>query len=92
MMKVEWSNNAISDLGRLYDFLAPVNKPAAAKTIQSLSAAPNRLVEQPYIGERLGRYDPREIRRIIIAQYEMRYEIKESILYVLRIWHTREQR
>jgi plasmid stabilization system protein ParE len=60
--------------------------------VQSLSAAPNRLVKQPRIGERLEQYDPREIRRIIVAQYEVRYEIKENTLYVLRIWHTKEQR
>ena len=92
MMEVKWSDRAISDLGRLYDFLSPVNQEAAIKTIQSLSVAPNKLVEQPRIGEKLERYDPREIRRLIIGHYEMRYEIQESILYVLRIWHTREQR
>jgi plasmid stabilization system protein ParE len=92
MIKVEWSDNAVSDLGRLYDFLVSINKQAAAKTVQSLSAAPNKLVKQPRIGERLEQYDPREIRRIIVAQYEVRYEIKENTLYVLRIWHTKEQR
>lgn len=92
MMDVKWSNRAVSDLGRLYEFLLPVNKQAAAKTIQSLSSAPIKLVEQPRIGEKLERYEPREVRRLLVGHYEMRYEINNNTLYLLRIWHTRERR
>ena len=28
-MELKWTSKALSDLARLYDFLAPVNKPAA---------------------------------------------------------------
>jgi len=44
------------------------------------------------IGERLEGYDTREVRRILVGQYEMRYEINNSIIYILRIWHAREDR
>jgi hypothetical protein len=47
---------------------------------------------QPRIGERLDEFQPREVRRILIGNYEMRYEIRGSIIHLLRIWHTREQR
>ncbi|PLU00094.1 plasmid stabilization protein, partial [Sinorhizobium medicae] len=53
MMKLEWTSKAVADLGRLYDFLGPVNRQAAARTVQSLTSAPARLLEQPRIGERL---------------------------------------
>ncbi|MDX1189284.1 type II toxin-antitoxin system RelE/ParE family toxin, partial [Sinorhizobium medicae] len=46
-MKLEWTSKAVADLGRLYDFLAPVNRQAAARTVQSLTSAPARLLEQP---------------------------------------------
>ena len=91
-MKLQWTSKALSDLARLYDFLSPVNKPAAVRTVQSLIAAPNRLLEQPRIGERLEEFEPREVRRILAGQYEIRYEIQESTLYVLRLWYTREAR
>ncbi|HEX7577956.1 MAG TPA: type II toxin-antitoxin system RelE/ParE family toxin, partial [Verrucomicrobiae bacterium] len=77
---------------RLYDFLAQVNKRAAARTVQSLTAAPIRLLEHPRIGEKLEEFEPREVRRILVGHYEMRYEIRESTIYVLRLWHTREHR
>ncbi|MBI5484768.1 MAG: type II toxin-antitoxin system RelE/ParE family toxin [Deltaproteobacteria bacterium] len=91
-MELKWTSKALSDLVRLYEFLAPVNRSAAASVLQSLTAAPNRLLEQPRIGERLEEFEPREVRRIIVGYYELRYEIRESIIYVLRLWHTREDR
>lgn len=91
-MELNWTHKALSDLARLYDFLAPVNRTAAARTIQSLTAAPASLVANPRIGERLDEFEPREVRRILVGHYEMRYEIREATLYVLRLWHTREDR
>jgi len=91
-MKIKWTSKALSDLVGLYEFLSLKNKEAAAHTVQSLSAAPDRLLDKARIGEKLDEFDPREVRRIIVGQYEMRYEIQESIIVVLRIWHTREDR
>ncbi len=91
-MQLKWTGKALSDLARLYDFLAPINTRAAARTVQSLTAAPARLLEQPRIGEKLDEFEPREVRRILVGHYEMRYEIQESTIYVLRLWHAREDR
>jgi plasmid stabilization system protein ParE len=72
--------------------LAPVNQQAAARAIQALTLAPERLLELPRIGEQLDEFEPREVRRILIGHYEMRYEIQKSTIYILRLWHTREDR
>jgi len=91
-MNLKWTSKALSDLSRLYEFLAAVNKPAAARTVQSLTAAPHRILEQPRIGERLEEFEHREVRRILAGRYEIRYEIQESTIFILRLWHTREDR
>ena len=91
-MELKWTGKALSDLARLYDFLSPVNKRAATRTVQSLASAPLRLLEHPRIGEKLDEFEPREVRRIFVGHYEMRYEIRESIIFVLRVWHSREDR
>lgn len=91
-MELKWTSKALSDLVRLYEFLALANSAAAARTMQSLSAAPTSLLASPRIGEILEEFKPREVRRILVGSYEMRYEIQESTLYVLRLWHTREDR
>jgi plasmid stabilization system protein ParE len=92
LIKLKWTSKALSDLVRLYEFLAPVNKPAAAKAVQTLTKAPTILLTNPRIGEQLFQFEPREVRRILVGEYEVRYEIQDSVIYVLRLWHTREGR
>ena len=91
-MELKWTSKALSDLARLHEFLVPVNPLAAARTVQSLTAAPVNLLQNPRIGEKLEEFDPREVRRMLVGHYEIRYEIQGATVYVLRIWHTREDR
>lgn len=91
-MKLKWTSKAFSDLARLHEFLAPVNKPAAARAIQALVKTPTMLLTNPRVGEQLFEFEPREVRRLLVGHYEMRYEIQESTIYMLRLWHTREHR
>jgi len=91
-MQLKWTGKALSDLSRLYEFLAQVNRSAAAHAVQSLTDAPTILITHPRIGEQLFQFEPREVRRLLVGQYEIRYEIQHSIIYILRLWHTRENR
>jgi len=91
-MELKWTSKALSDLARLYEFLAMTNKPAAVRAVQALTQAPTILLANPRIGEQLFQFEPREVRRILVGEHEVRYEIIDSIIYVLRLWHTRENR
>lgn len=91
-MELKWTSKAQFDLVRLYEFLVPVNKPAAARAVQVLTKTPTTLLTNPRIGEQLFQFEPREVRRILVGQYEVRYEIQGETIYVLRLWHTREDR
>ncbi|MCG9661138.1 type II toxin-antitoxin system RelE/ParE family toxin [Vibrio mediterranei] len=91
-MEIKWTSKALSDVIRLYEFLAVVNKPVAARTVQSLTQSPSILLTNPRIGEQLFQFEPREVRRILVSDYELRYEILDSNIYVLRVWHTKEER
>lgn len=89
---MRWTGKASSDLVRLHAYLADVNPPAAAKAVQAITAAVDRLPQQPRLGRRLEEFDPDEVRRIIVGRYELRYAIVGDTLHVLRLWHTREDR
>lgn len=89
---LKWTNKALSDVQRLYEFLAPASQTAAARAVQALVAAPDDLLKNPRIGAKLDQFAPREVRRIFVGQYELRYEIQDTTLYILRLWHTREHR
>ena len=91
-MELMWTDKALSDLIRLYEFLDALNSKAASSAVQALTAAPNALLLNLRIGESLEEFLPREVRRILVGHYEIRYEIQESFIYVLRLWHTREDR
>jgi plasmid stabilization system protein ParE len=91
-MQIKWTEKAHSDLTRLYDFMAPANRPAAAKVVQAIVAAPVQLLRYPRLGEKLEEFEPRDVGRILIGAYEMRYEIRSETIYILRIWHGREDR
>ncbi len=91
-MRIVWTSKASSDLARLYEFLAELNPRAAVEVVRRLTAAPRRLSGTPRIGERLLEFSPREIRRVFAGDYELRYELANDTLYILRVWHAREDR
>ena len=91
-MEVKWTTSANRDLIRLHDFLAPVNKSAAKKAVKQLVDEAKLLQSHPLLGVELEAYAPRNVRRQVIGEYEVRYEVTETVLYVLRLWHTREDR
>ncbi len=91
-MKIQWTSRASSDLVRLHQHLSPVAPDAAARVVQQLAHAPDRLLDYPRIGEKLEAYEPREVRRVIVGDYELRYELSAGTIIVLRLWHCRENR
>ena len=91
-MILKWTAKSLDDLSLLHAFLAPINPQAATKAVQSLMTTAGRLLRTPRIGEKLEEFDPREVRRFIVNGYEIRYEIQQSTIYILRLWHTREDR
>ncbi len=91
-MDLKWTSKALSDLTRLHEFLAKVNPKSAANIVKTLVSAPKSLLEHPRIGEQLEEFEGRDVRRILVGNYEMRYELQRDTIYILRLWHTREKR
>ncbi|QEE21021.1 type II toxin-antitoxin system RelE/ParE family toxin [Youhaiella tibetensis] len=91
-MRLRWTSAAQGDLARLHEFLKTDSPGAAARVVQMLVAAPEQLLKAPRLGQRLEEFSPREVRRIIVGRYEMRYEVADQAVFILRIWHTREDR
>jgi plasmid stabilization system protein ParE len=91
-MRLQWTSRASADLVRLHAFLESLAPAAAARVVQEFARAPDRLLDHPRIGEKLEAYEPREVRRIIVGNYELRYEIAAGTIFILRLWHAREDR
>jgi plasmid stabilization system protein ParE len=91
-MRLRWTTAATVDLRRLHAFLAPLDPRAATRTVRALREGAVRLQEHPRLGARLDRHDTNEVRRLIVGAYEMRYEIRDETVFVLRLFHSREDR
>jgi len=90
-MKLLFSVAALNDLVRLRDFIAKHNIEAAQRVAQRLRGAIQGLVDTPQIGRPVADM-PGEIRELIFGKYVVRYEIRQHLLYILRIWHGKEVR
>jgi plasmid stabilization system protein ParE len=91
-MALRWTSKSQSDLARLYEFLLPVNPAAAGRVVRQLVAGAKRIPAHPRLGVRLQEFEPRDVRRVLIGDYELRYELTDADIFVLRIFHTREDR
>ena len=90
-MKVRYSPESIDDLQRLVDFVEQNNPYAARRIAIDLQEGVDRLKRFPEIGlPVLIASDPEKIRDLYAANYTVRYLITDEIIYVLRIWHSRE--
>jgi len=89
---LRWTQSAYADVRRLYDFLESVDPVAATRAVRLIFSRVERIPAQPRLGERLPRFGSREVRRVLAAKYEIRYEVTEREVIVLRIFHTREDR
>ena len=91
-MALRWTASARADLIRIHEFLEPVHPRAAAAALQQLVASAKRIPRHPRLGARLPGFGRREVRRLLVGAYELRYELVGSNIFVLRVFHTREDR
>jgi len=90
-MKLTFSETSAHDLVRLREFIAQNNPAAARRVAKTLKGAILRLVEAPQVGRPVEDL-PGEIRELVFGKYIVRYEVRKKTLYILRIWHGREDR
>ena len=91
-MALRWTTSARADLVRLHEFLDPVNPRAAALAVRHIVAGAKRIPARPRLGQRLRQFAGREVRRLLIGDYEIRYELAGQDVFLLRIFHSREDR
>lgn len=90
-MKVKYSPESIEDLQRVVEFVENKNPFAARRVAIDLQEGVQKLKQFSQIGlPVLKASDPEIIRDLYIAQYTVRYLIADEAVYILRIWHGKE--
>lgn len=92
-MKISYSPESVGDLVRLREFIENKNPRAAQKIALSLHKGISQLKIFPYLGVEVELApDPEVIRDLIIGNYIARYLIHSEQIYILRVWHHKEER
>jgi plasmid stabilization system protein ParE len=91
-MGLRWTTSASRDLVRVHAFLAPVDPRAAARAVKRIIGGVKHIARHPHIGVRLEEFAPREVRKLVVGDYEIRYEVVRVDLFILRVWHVFEDR
>lgn len=90
-MKIKYSPESIDDLQRVVEFVELKNPYAARRIAIDLQAGVEKLKQFPKIGlPVLKAPDPEAIRDLYINDYTVRYLITEEVIYILRVWHHKE--
>ena len=91
-MEIRWTQKAQDDLERIYGFASQCSRQHADEVLDHLIIGTSGLAEHPRIGVSQTRYEPREVRKILFDDYEVHYEIQHDTIYIVDLWHTREDR
>lgn len=87
-MKIVWTEQAVSDLSEIENYIA-LDKPlAAGRAAAHLSSSVEHLAEFPQLG-RPGRRP--ETPELIIAPYVITYRLRPDRLEILSVWHSRRR-
>jgi plasmid stabilization system protein ParE len=87
-----WTPEALSDVQRLYRFLAPKNGDAAQRAVQAIRAGVKILAQRPRIGRPVEDMEP-EFREWVIgfgSEYVMLYRFDGDVAVILAVRHQKE--
>jgi plasmid stabilization system protein ParE len=88
-----WHPDALDDIARLYDFLAPSSPSSARRAAEVILAAADQIAENPGIGSPRAEFRewPAKFGR---SAYVLRYCLlpEHNEVLVTRVWHSRENR
>lgn len=90
-MKVKYSPESIGDLQRIVEFVENKNPYAARRIAIDLQEGVEKLKQFPLIGlPVLMASEPEQLRDLYVGDYTLRYLITDEVIYILRIWHGKE--
>lgn len=90
-MKINYTPQAIADLRRLRHFIEVKNPKAAKNIAQQLLISINRLKQFPELGLPVKQApNPGKLRDLFANKYTIRYLINKENIYILRLWHDKE--
>lgn len=73
MVRLDWAEPALDDLGGIYDFIARDSRRYARNTIEQITEAAGRLAKFPQLGQILPEFPDSEYRQMVVGGYRLIY-------------------
>jgi len=91
MAEIIWSDDALDDLEKVYDFIARDSQLFARHQIESIHNAVGRLLRFPKSGRHIPEFPELPHREIIIGSYRViyRYDSVKKVVIVVSVVHGR---
>lgn len=92
--EIFWTEPARFDLRRLSAWVERHSPGKEKQEALRIQTAVNNLAELPRVGKRISVPDQgkEELRELFIAPYVIQYVVAEKAIWVIRLWHYRENR
>ncbi len=88
--RIRWTGPALNDLRSIRNYVTAEGRPAATKRlVDKIRDAVLRLKAHPRSGRLVPEFRGAGYREVIVNPYRIVYELTESMVIVLRIWHGR---
>ena len=91
-MTVLWSEESLADMERIFEFHAKFSIPVAMRVMSMIRRATNLPTVFPQAGRSCIQYNPRDVRDLVVGDYQLRYEVAGKAIRVVRVWHCKEER
>jgi len=88
-MEVVWTEQAVSDLAEIEDYITKDKPQAAERVANHLWSTVEHLAEFPQLG---GHGRRPGIRELVIPPHVITYRLRSNRLEILSVWHGRRRR
>ncbi len=89
-MVVKWTRRALSDLGKIADYIAQDKPAAALEWVADIRRKVGYLEANPFMGRASSGQNVREL--VVHKSYLVTYRIILDEVQVLQVWNTRQNR
>lgn len=90
-MKVDWSDNAITQLVAIYDYIARDSTLYAQRMVDRLTRCSQQLAAFPMSGRMVPEYESKEIREIVERPYRIIYRLWPDRIEILAVIHSAQR-
>jgi len=86
-MKLEWTEPAVETLQGIKDYIAKDNDFYAARFVERIVAAAEKLQDFPGVGRKVPEADREDVREIIFQAYRIIYRVRAERVEILAVVH-----